>query len=284
MKYTVLFLLLWFATYTHAGERNDLRLLGLKGLVKQIRESKQTFLYDSNGTDILAADETTTLFNTKGQITEQQYHEEHDEDSFRTIYIYNIDPINTESGETRLKETILLDSDNRVHNKTTYALDKEGIFIGTDTVQYSTGTYSESCDGERNIQWSASIKYLHQKKYDSSGRLQQETYKEEDGKTATQIKYVYDGKGRLLEERQKGSHAPAPPYTGKPPYFVNRFRYRAESDEPYAIAHYSEGKYSGSDHFYYRYDKMGNWIYRKTVSSGKIIHITTRSILYFATR
>ena len=284
MKYTVLFLLLWLATYTHAGERNELRLLGLKGQVKQIRETKQTFLYDSNGADTLATDETTTLFNTKEQITEQQYHKEHDEDSFRTIYIYNIDPINTPRGESRLEVAILLDSDNRVHNKTTYAIDKEGKFIATDTVKYSTGTYSESCDGIRHTEWSASINYLHKCSYNGNGQLLSETYEEEDGKTATQIKYVYDGKGRLLEERQKGSHAPAPPYTGKPPYFVNRFRYQANADEPYAIAHYSEGKYSGSDHFYYRYDKMGNWTYRKTVSSGKIIHIANRSILYFATR
>jgi YD repeat-containing protein len=186
--------------------------------------------------------------------------------------------------EPALFETLLLNADNNLLNRICFTPHIDGSVTATDTFTFCTGTYSESCDGERNIQWSASIKYLHQKKYDSSGRLQQETYKEEDGKTATQIKYVYDGKGRLLEERQKGSHAPAPPYTGKPPYFVNRFSYQADANEPYAIAHYSEGKYSGSDHFYYRYDKRGNWIYRKTVSSGKIIHITTRSILYFATR
>lgn len=281
MKFTSLFLLLFSAAYTHAGNFTDLRLLRLQGAVKETRERKQLFLYDSNGTDTLSADELTTRFSSTGFKTEELYHEEHSEDSTRTIFVYDEGENDPRPDLYQLMETLLLDAGNRLLKRTHYQTNEDGTVTATDTISFRTGTFSESCDGERHTYWSPAINYLHLRRYNSNGQLLTETYKEDDGKTAEHTKYTYDSRGRLLEAQQTGSHAPAPPYIGKPPVFVKKYRYSADGQEPTNVGYYSEGKHTGTEYFYYRYDSAGNWIYRKVTEKGRIIHITTRNLIYF---
>jgi len=263
-----LLLVLPLSAPAHAGveQKTDRMREGLVGPVKRVLVEIATIEQRQGGThELPRIPWTSTEYNRRGmRVLEDQLYRNSALD-FKSVFRYD--------GSGRLESGVEYDAK------------------GIETFKW-TYTYSASGEKveERRIQADGKLFSTRRSFYDAQGNLIKEEYFPPHTKNHFRWIFRYDLQGRKLEERYILLHPD--PRSGKVTEILNFhtvFSYDPQGVLLREVRQNGFGELEWDKHYDYKYDKEGNWIYRKASQPQGLIEgaplvpsdVTYRTISYF---